>query len=178
MADHESDELNKDGAGAGDPRIVYFYYLQPKRTADHTHREVKAFFLEMGQGGPPSKQMIVDTVAKADKGEIAPVGMEVEDLRWRYKSYVVFVINEPNATLEGVSFQLCPPPADGNMAPGFEQCRSFKFGDISGVHCLNTRKCQHGHILREGESERYDISFAFDPPEFTGHTESGTNTGP
>lgn len=178
MTNHESSQLNGDEDSSGDPRIVYFYYLQPTPQTGHHHRKLKAFFLKMDRAGPPSEQLISDTVAKADRGEITPIGFEVEDLRWRYKSYIVFVINEPSSTLKGVNFELCPAPIEGGGAPAFEQYQSFEFGDISGVHCVNNRKCQHGHVLQEGESEKYEIFFAFDPPELTGHTESGTNTGP
>jgi hypothetical protein len=177
------DEQEAAGDSAPFSKYIYFYYVTPAPAGDH-HPNVKAYFIsdDWQPSEPTIKDQIRRLAEQARRGALGrAAGMALGDLNWRYKSYLVVVLDAPGADS---ALQL-----DLEITDGGHTFEGKTLTDVTAdgaklraVYFRNRiKKANNGTWNRQPECFKLDLKVSpaagLGPPIFT-HDDVGTNLGP
>ena len=169
-------------------RLIYFYYL---KRPDDPKEETRVFVLDRGRHIPPHKiQEEIETIlGEIHNGDHSPVGWKIGDVRWRHKSWLVFVLDDNQHRLtagNAVEFSFVDVDGSGRLSEN----HSFWDGDdtdpfqaypnISGFYCLN-HMIPKGGVGELSSDEQFEVKVHHPHALASGkrtHDDTGTNMGP
>jgi hypothetical protein len=158
--------------------IFYVYYLRITNDPE-THTEV--YCVDLGTPVPPGQAegVIKNLAGDIEAGAYRQCGWKIGDVRWRRRSYMVFLLEDPNETLTTVTF------SPGHAFQGGKTIAAFTSPNgkrITGFYCTNHMKKGDGSdVDARGEAIRvHAVHTAAPPPivHFLTHEDTGTNMGP
>ena len=174
-----------DKSNYGDvPECIYFYYINP-----YLRWPMRVYYAEIPKGKTIKKvvQELADN-AVDDEHSPPPCGWSLGDLRWRRRSYLAMVVDDPNERVNP------DDPAIFDIARG-QSNHTFLDGEyvditagkskkaLTGFWCINhLKKDEKGGEL--GDDEKQAFSIAPNSPSarqamaVLGGGDSGTNMGP
>lgn len=163
---------------------IYFYYL----TEDPDPRyNLRVFVIDRERYIPPQEmQREIETiVADIRNGNLTPCGWAFGDVKWRRKSYIVVVFDDPNGKLSRGNAVEFLHNVGGDDHPFRDGDDIQQFGTITGFYCFNHMKQQGtNHDLPPGKSECYKVTAIHEHrlggavTSIRGHNDTGTNMGP
>lgn len=161
---------------------MYFYRLTD---SPDPKQNVQAYFVDFGRAIDRNiiGQEIAEAKKKIDDGEVTIGGYALGDLRWRRRSYLVFLYEEPGGILRGGDAVTFKDMTGGDLHP-FADGEDIKIGTTPCFYCLNHMAYRGGNQpIPPRTSEQFTLHVQHMRKggrkfERRGHSDTGTNTGP
>ncbi|AQR73561.1 hypothetical protein [Sphingomonas sp. LM7] len=170
---------------AGSAPYAYFYYVTPGQTMHGYHGKVEAFLIHAGDVNSSAKieDLIPIWTSEIKSGARKPVGWGLGDLKWRWKSYLVVVLDAPGykfGSAEGLVITGGRHTFTGKTLTQFTTTDGSK---VQAIYCINHVKKKNGKPWKDAELETFyplklDVLRGPSVHPFFSHDDTGTNTGP
>jgi hypothetical protein len=158
---------------------VYLYYL---RTTGNPQSGTEVYCLDRRNPIQPNgiEAEIRTIVGEIESGDHNPCGWRIGDVRWRRRSYMVFLLEDSTETLNTVIFTPGHAFRSGQNIAEFNSPHGKR---ITGYYCSNhMKKPDDSDVDGFGEAIRVHVyhtgSHGPPLPVAFGHEDTGTNLGP
>lgn len=167
-------------------KFIYFYYLTEDTGIETTAAYVAHRRNPILHGNVQTS--ISAILNEITLGSLQPSGSDLGDIVWRHKSYIVVVLDSPGEKLtqnDAVTFELIGGGGNHSFRAGKDiPALPAPYQHLSAFYCYNLMKHKDGHVLGDGEFERFQVVVNHGQPQhhvlpnmFT-HQDSATNLGP
>jgi hypothetical protein len=177
----KADSPDTDGATVANnlsTPIFYVYYL---RITNDPEAHTAVYCVDLRTPVPPghAEGVIKSIAGDIEAGAYQQCGWKIGDVRWRRRSWMVFLLEDPNETLTTVSFNPAHAFLGGKTISEFTSPAGKR---LTGYYCTNHMKKMNGNdVDAVGERIRVHAVHSAAPPpivNFFSHEDTGTNMGP